>query len=120
MTIQISNDQLDFIKVRFGLETANPNYAGMYKYIYDTFGQQMKDNNQSDQAYWFQQAADINRYLNNSVEVNVTQSGYFIQQINKLAGKDNLKIKTMTNLIAQNVYNDIVDINGGVIPAFED
>jgi Ca2+-binding RTX toxin-like protein len=117
MTIAV--DTLQLAKIKAFIEVTpgtDPDYAGMYKYIFDTFGSQMPNN----QAYWFEQAAKINLYLNNPSSVPPTQSGYFIQQINKLAGKDDLEIKKTTNLIAQNVYNDIVNINRGAIPALED
>lgn len=44
----------------FGLEGSKPNYADMYQYIFDN----LKEKMHPDQAYWFEQAAQINRYLN--------------------------------------------------------
>lgn len=147
MTISLSPDQLNDIKryaVPSEINNFNPDYAGMYGYIYNTFGSQMLID-EPDQAYWFQQAADINRYLNYvahperySQPITPTQSAYFIQQINieslKLAGlipdpsKLDIQIADISNHIAKNVYYDIagLDKNGresgkpkGIIPPLE-
>ncbi|WP_211253596.1 calcium-binding protein [Alkanindiges illinoisensis] len=112
----------------------------MYSYIYNTFGSKMLIDD-PDQAYWFQQAADINRYLNYVAHperflspVTPTQSAYFIQQINieslNLAklNSSNENIANISNHIAKNVYYDIagLDKNGnvsgkpkGIIPSLE-
>ena len=71
----------------------------------------------ADQAYWFEQAAEINRYINDPVNEQPTQSGYFIQQVNKIAGKSDSQIKFMTNLIAEKVIKDIVE--NSAIPSLE-
>lgn len=108
-----------------------PNYAGMYQYIFDTYGSKMGD----EQRYWFKEAAQINRYLNdvakNPNATTISQSAYFIQQINleslRIADKEamtngskplpnshlsmNDRIKLITNTIAENVYKDIVKNN---------
>lgn len=97
--LQLQNMQKDF-----SLDSQDPNnpprYYGMYGYIWDKLHIQMD----TEQAYWFEQAAEINQYLNavaipeheRSAEeaklaANPSQSAYFIEQINieslKAAGK---------------------------------
>lgn len=91
MTIQLTPDQLKVMKRDFRLDSQDsknpPDYAGMYDYIHRELGSQMD----TEQAYWFEQAAEINEYLNDVDKVPPTQSAYFIQQINieslKSAGK---------------------------------
>ena len=78
MTIQLTATQLAQMQIQYKLNTNKPDYAGMYRYIYDNFHTQMPN----AQAYWFEQAAQINRYLNDT-SIEPSQSAYFIQQINK-------------------------------------
>ena len=110
--IILTEDQKKQLKLLVGLSGV-PNYVDAYNYIYITFKDQMP----SDQAYWFQQAAEINRYINNPSSETPTQSGYFIQQVNKISGKNDGQIKIMTNMIAENVINDV--LKSGVIPSLE-
>lgn len=117
MTISLTNTEIE--KISNYVTQKQPNYAGMYQYIFDTYGSQMKN----QQSYWFREAASINSYLNYVAEPHIhpytepTQSAYFIQQINKeslrLSGLDysDKKIQEITNAIAQNVYKDIVENN---------
>ena len=122
MTIQLTATQLAQMQIQYKLNTNKPDYAGMYRYIYDNFHTQMPN----AQAYWFEQAAQINRYLNDT-SIEPSQSAYFIQQINKeslrLAGPPALSptdanIALISNTIAKNVYEDIVN-NNGIIPSLE-
>ncbi len=95
----------------------------MYQYIFDKVGSQMP----TEQWYWFQQAALINQYLNDVAlgkpTPNVSQSAYFIQQINILSltlagpGHDasDTNIALISNTIGLNVYNDIIQ-HDGLIP----
>ncbi|MDC5467545.1 hypothetical protein NRA61_18565, partial [Acinetobacter baumannii] len=110
--IILTEDQKKQLKLLVGLSGV-PNYVDAYNYIYINFKDQMP----SDQAYWFQQAAEINRYINNPSSETPTQSGYFIQQVNKISGKNDSQIKIMTNMIAENVINDV--LKSGVIPSLE-
>ena len=123
MTITLTADQLLEMQTKSGLNTLTPNYAVMYQYIFDKVGSQMP----TEQLYWFQQAALINQYLNNEAlgtpTPNVSQSAYFIQQINILSltlagpGHDasDTNIALISNTIGKNVYDDIIQ-HGGVIP----
>lgn len=93
----------------------------MYDYIYKTYGAQMDAlNADKDQSYWFQQAAQVNEYLNDVNGVDPTPSAYFIQQINieslKAAGlsSSDHNIARISNAIGERVYNDIK--SGGLIP----
>lgn len=96
-----------------------PNYAGIYQHIFDTYGSKMSE----QQRYWFREAAKINRYLNDVVTkphlvskdtYQISQSAYFIQQMNKeslrVARKDSsdTTIQLISNTIAKNVYDDII------------
>lgn len=83
MTITLTQAQLNIINNDYiNKVPGKPDYAGMYQYIFDKVGSQMP----TEQRYWFQQAAKINDYLNNEAlgkpTPNVSQSAYFIQQIN--------------------------------------
>ncbi len=125
MTILLSTAHLEKIKefVEPPPDAVNfkPNYAGMYGYIYDTFKDQMP----SDQEYWFQQAAEINKYLNDPILENRTPSAYFIQQMNilSLEAANNgfaptpANIKLISNTIGEKVYTDIV--TNGAIPELD-
>lgn len=96
---------------------SSPNYAAMYEYIFLQVGDQLP----ADQAYWFQQAAEINQYVNdvsNGFDLNPKQSAYFIQQMNKASGNSSDDdIANVSNEIGLRVYNDIIDGNG-MIPDF--
>jgi hypothetical protein len=70
MSIALTAKQVGDMQTTFQLNGPNPNYAGMYAYIHRTFGSQMS----SDQAYWFQQAAQVNGYLNGQAGYDVTPS----------------------------------------------
>lgn len=112
MSILLNEQQLSKIKeyiIPSELNGFKSDYVGMYAYIHREF----KDQMEPEQAYWFQQAAEINRYLNNPTIEIPTQSGYFIQQVNKISGKTDSEIAEITNQIAKNVYNDIID-NGRI------
>lgn len=124
MAIVLTSAQLNRINDLVNpTDGSKPNYAGMYQYIFDKVGSQMP----TEQWYWFQQAALINQYLNNEAlgipTPNVSQSAYFIQQINILSltlagpGHDasDANIALISNTIGLNVYNDIIQ-HGGVIP----
>lgn len=41
MTIQLTTEDVNKITRDFGLNDNKPNYAGMYQYIFDTYGAQM-------------------------------------------------------------------------------
>jgi len=115
MTILLTPEQLFKIKEIAEPSEGEPNYADMYLYIFKELGDQMHP----DQAYWFEQAAQINLYLNNpGNSVLATHSAYFIQQINKLSlesaglvASDD-KIKIISNAIGANVYADIIKAKG--------
>ena len=85
MAITLTTAQLQKMQEDNKLATDKPNYAGMYQYIFKVVGSQMP----TEQWYWFQQAALINQYLNDVAlgkpTPNVSQSAYFIQQINILS-----------------------------------
>ena len=111
MTITLTVEQLSKLKEFVDTDEGTPNYAGMYQYIFDQVGEQMSPK----QAYWFEQAAKINAYLNKPDEVEPSQSAYFIQQMNKYAlggSASDGKIADISNAIGANVYQDIVGAGG--------
>ena len=73
MSIALTQKQLTDMQTEFRLNELKPNYAGMYAYIHRTFGSQMLP----DQAYWFEQASQVNGYLNGQAGYDVTPSAYF-------------------------------------------
>ena len=78
MTIQLIENDLEYMQLTFKLDSTDPkdppNYHGMYKHIHDTYGSQMP----KDQKYWFEQAEQVNEYLNDINGVDPTPSAYFI------------------------------------------
>lgn len=42
MAIQLTTEEVNKITNDFGLNGNKPNYAGMYQYIFDTYGSQME------------------------------------------------------------------------------
>ena len=79
MTITLTQTQIKKMQDDFELQSVTPDYAGMYAYIHRIFSSQMLP----DQAYWFEQASQVNGYLNGQAGYDVTPSAYFIQQVNK-------------------------------------
>ena len=120
MTIQLIENDLEYMQLTFKLDSTDPkdppNYHGMYKHIHDTYGSQMP----KDQKYWFEQAEQVNEYLNDINGVDPTPSAYFIQQINieslKSAGLDYdpVSIAKISNDIGLRVYTDIKDAAGAI------
>lgn len=41
MTIKLSREEIVEMQTRFALESDKPNYYGMYKYIFNTYGMEM-------------------------------------------------------------------------------
>lgn len=115
-------DQIKEMNRDYRLQSDNPDYAGMYGYVFRTFGTQMPQK----QRYWFQQAAQINKYLNDYVAnpetVPPSPSAYFIQQINNESltiahgsgAATPQKIQAITNKIGENVYTDIICSNNTI------
>lgn len=121
---QAQIDEIDIFIIPSRFNNFKTDYAGMYEHIYKTYGAQMDAlNGNKDQFYWFEQAAQVNEYLNDVDNVPPTPSAYFIQQINieslKAAGKDYdpVSIARISNLIGERVYNDIKE--AGAIPNLE-
>lgn len=127
MTILLTTTQLEKINefvIPSSLNNFKPNYAGMYQYIFEQVGGQMPDN----QKYWFQQAAEINAYLNavaiGDTSVLAKPSSYFIQQINKLSLEiranpnfpaTDANVALISNTIGEKIYHDIIQ-HEGLIP----
>ncbi|WP_435273850.1 calcium-binding protein [Psychrobium sp. nBUS_13] len=134
MTIKISSAQLAQMIFEFQLNTSLPNYSGFYHYIAEHFGDQLDAVNKKHR-YWFEEATDINFYLNDVVDgvlqEEPTQSAYFIQQINKeslkIASRTNPavinsdeNIKNISNAIGRNLYQDIIAENQEIMALLDD
>ncbi len=102
--IVILPTQLSQMIDKAGINSATPNYHAMYDYIFKTFGDKMPD----DQKYWFEQAGQINQFLNN-LSGTPSPSAYFIYQMNKESLKaaglnySDANIAKISNAIGANV-----------------
>lgn len=116
MAIKLNQEQIQNIE----LSLASKDYPEAYRYIANILSSNKEHPEYNNkQIYWFEEAANINEYLNEpSRTSHLKPSAYFIEQINLISGKEPDQIKFMTNKIAEQVLIHIVET--GSIPNIEE